>query len=700
MKKRILSMALAMLLALLLLPFGALAAERPAAAPFKLPIKTIMGSAHDGANGLFYDVDGDAVPELLLAYALDEGVRGAAFFALQDGRAQALINTDSLSLARDLNFSAEDYSAVSVIRNGASVQIMAMRHQYYEDVVDAEYGRLFWELGEFWLFDYAGGTIEPADHWSYRLHEVADGRYFDGEGSVRHNGQSASAEALFRMMDQITMLCTVSLDTDTDGVPIERLLRVTEGRFIDVEDGEYYAAPVDWAVRQGVTNGTSLMTFSPEEPCTRGQVVTFLWRAAGRPEPKIRFNPFSDVRESDYFCKAVLWAAEQGITNGMTPAGFGPDVPCTRAHVVTFLWRAHEKPAACTANPFSDVPAGEYYTDAVLWAVSQKITNGLDATHFGPDKTCLRGQIVTFLYRDLADPNAPAPPPDGSLRLACGGEADNANFAFGRGIADLISAHTDTDVNVVSFGSEAADLDALDYGDAQLCLCRADVAFYAFHGTRLFSAYPPLRDVSAAAAVYEEPIQILTTDETIHTAADLRGKTVAVGERGSALYYNAIDILRACGLSEKTITYVYLDPVKAVEAMKTGDLCTAFILDSTDFRARAKLSDLDCSLVSMDETHVDALIAACPYYRKTTYETVTDDGTELHYAASVCTLLLARNDVADADVVNILSTICSKEIMAPMAAQSREAAYVFQPGYAGSVTFLPYHPGAARWFGR
>ena len=145
---------------------------------------------------------------------------------------------------------------------------------------------------------------------------------------------------------------------------------------------------------------------------------------------------------------------------------------------------------------------------------------------------------------------------------------------------------------------------------------------------------------------------------------------------------------------------MYLDPVKAVEAMKTGDLCTAFILESSDFRGRAKLPELDYRHVSMDEPHVDALIAACPYYQKTTYETVTDDGTELHYAVSVPTLLLARNDVADAHVINILSTICSKEIMAPMAAHSREAAYVFQPGYAGSVTFFPYHPGAAAYYSK
>ena len=165
----------------------------------------------------------------------------------------------------------------------------------------------------------------------------------------------------------------------------------------------YYFPSVLWAVNHTpqITNGTSATAFSPEATCTRGQVVTFLWRAMGCPEPKSASNPFSDVKAGDYFYKAVLWAAENGITTGTSKTAFSPNQPCTRAHVVTFLWRAHEKPAAGSNNPFKDVVAGQYYTDAVLWAVSKNITNGIDATHFGPDNPCTRGQIVTFLYRDL-----------------------------------------------------------------------------------------------------------------------------------------------------------------------------------------------------------------------------------------------------------------------------------------------------------
>ena len=111
--------------------------------------------------------------------------------------------------------------------------------------------------------------------------------------------------------------------------------------------------------------------------------------------------PFKDVPQDEWYYPVVKEAYEKGITNGMDLTHFGPTVPCSRAHVVTFLWRAHEKPAAGTSNPFVDVSAGQYYTDAVLWAVSKNITNGMDATHFGPDAPCQRGQIVTFLYRDM-----------------------------------------------------------------------------------------------------------------------------------------------------------------------------------------------------------------------------------------------------------------------------------------------------------
>ena len=173
--------------------------------------------------------------------------------------------------------------------------------------------------------------------------------------------------------------------------------------FTDVPADQYYYDPVLWAVNHTpqITKGTSDTTFSPNATCTRGQVVTFLWRAMGEPEPTSTANKFSDVATSDYFYKAVLWAVEKGITLGTSDTTFSPNDPCTRAHVVTFLWRAEGQPSASGANPFADVASGQYYYSAVLWAVSKNITQGTSAATFSPDNPCTRAQIVTFLYRDM-----------------------------------------------------------------------------------------------------------------------------------------------------------------------------------------------------------------------------------------------------------------------------------------------------------
>ena len=173
--------------------------------------------------------------------------------------------------------------------------------------------------------------------------------------------------------------------------------------FKDVKPGAYYADAVAWAVAKGVTTGTSATTFSPNDGCTRGQVVAFLWRAAGSPEPKGNRNPFSDVKSNAYYYKAVLWAVENEVTSGTDATHFSPNSVCTRGQIVTFLWRANGKPAPSkTANPFKDVKASDYYYDAVLWAVEKDITLGTDAAHFSPSSTCTRGQVVAFLYRAMA----------------------------------------------------------------------------------------------------------------------------------------------------------------------------------------------------------------------------------------------------------------------------------------------------------
>lgn len=173
--------------------------------------------------------------------------------------------------------------------------------------------------------------------------------------------------------------------------------------FRDVSSSAYYYDAVLWALNHTppVAAGTSADRFSPDEACTRAQAVTFLWRAFGCPAPKSTSSRFADVRPGDYYHDAVLWATERGITNGTGDTTFSPDAPCTRAQIVTFLWRAEGSPAARGAVRFADVPADAWYFSAVRWAVSRGVTNGTGTNAFSPDAPCTRAQIVTFLYRDL-----------------------------------------------------------------------------------------------------------------------------------------------------------------------------------------------------------------------------------------------------------------------------------------------------------
>ena len=166
----------------------------------------------------------------------------------------------------------------------------------------------------------------------------------------------------------------------------------------DVSKDSYYYDAVKWAAETGVTTGVGDGLFAPEWVCTRGQIVTFLWRASGSPAPKATELPFTDVAADAYYAQAVLWAVEKGITNGTSETTFSPDQTCTRAHAVAFLYRMSGSPAAA-GSTFSDVAADAYYSTAVAWAVEKGITNGTSGTTFSPDDTCTRGQIVTFLYR-------------------------------------------------------------------------------------------------------------------------------------------------------------------------------------------------------------------------------------------------------------------------------------------------------------
>ena len=207
---------------------------------------------------------------------------------------------------------------------------------------------------------------------------------------------------------------TYSFVMDNAPVELKVLFLRNENPFLDVNETHFYHTPVIWALKNGITNGVDGSHFGPMGVCNRAQVVTFLWRAAGSPEPQSAENPFTDVKTGTWYTDAVLWAVEKGITNGLTADTFGPNTVCNRAQVVTFLHRANGAPEPeGTDDPFTDVAAGSFYEKAVLWALENNVTTGASDTTFNPNGQCLRAQVVTFLYRadQLPEP-APEPEPD------------------------------------------------------------------------------------------------------------------------------------------------------------------------------------------------------------------------------------------------------------------------------------------------
>ena len=242
----------------------------------------------------------------------------------------------------------------------------------------------------------AGGSISPSGNVSVREGRDQTFTITPDKGyavaNVKIDGKSIGAVKSYTF-ENVSRTHTIEvIFMKSNGNP-------QTGVFVDVATGSYYEDAVDWAVENGITQGTDDTHFSPDGICTRAQAVTFLWRATGSPEPETRTMPFTDVPAGSYYYDAVLWAVENGITKGTSDTTFSPNATCTRAQIVAFLWRSEKSPAAGTANPFADVKSTAHYADAVLWAVREDITKGTTNTTFTPDADCTRAQIVTFLWR-------------------------------------------------------------------------------------------------------------------------------------------------------------------------------------------------------------------------------------------------------------------------------------------------------------
>ncbi len=234
------------------------------------------------------------------------------------------------------------------------------------------------------------GVFEAGHEYKVMIFFSAEEGYaFNADVSIQINGIDAT-------VDYISETIVVG-ELTFPRLPSEEL--PIKNPFSDVTESDYFYDAVLWAVDNDITTGTGPITFSPNANCTRAQAVTFLWRTTGCPEPAAIDNPFTDVDPSAYYYKAVLWAVGSDITTGTSATTFSPDASCTRAQIVTFIWRASGQQEVSSGNPFADVNSGDYYYNAVLWAVDRGITTGLSATSFGPDAICTRAQIVTFLYR-------------------------------------------------------------------------------------------------------------------------------------------------------------------------------------------------------------------------------------------------------------------------------------------------------------
>ena len=382
MKKRILPLLLAVLMVCALLPFGAYAADL---SPYKSLIRDV---AYTDDYGLLKDLNGDGVEELFMMLSDADGNPYGVVYTIANGAVKKLIEAPYTNVA-------SGYSDIGIVSSGNYAFVVTTK-ETNTDAGSFNGKGVYWNDGVLTYYQLSNGSLQQTDVMRYKLlMEYDSNQFFVDRSTITYNGRTISGDEMNAVFARVD-------DNMLDVYPMQQVYDAVQGFFQDVPADQYYAVPVGWALDHGITTGTSSVDFSPTASCTRGQVVTFLWRAAGKPAPTSTRNPFGDVKPSDYFYNAVLWAVEKGITNGTSATTFSPNDPCTRGQVVTFLWRYSGMPKTGGSNPFYDVSAGAYYYDAVLWAVGHNVTNGVSATAFGPDQTCTRAQIVTFLYRAIA----------------------------------------------------------------------------------------------------------------------------------------------------------------------------------------------------------------------------------------------------------------------------------------------------------
>lgn len=290
---------------------------------------------------------------------------------------------------------------------------------------------------------------------------------------------------------------------------------------------------------------------------------------------------------------------------------------------------------------------------------------------------------------------AAAPAASGSeLKFTTGGD-QGTYYGFGSVLAGQVSGATGTKVTAITSGGSQANIEALEVGDAQLGFVQSDVMAYAYEGTNIFDG-AAVTDFSTVAALYMEQVQIVTCNPDIKTVADLKGKNVSIGAPGSGVYFNAVDILGAYGLTEDDINPTYESFGDSAESLQDGKIDAAFITAGAPTTAVTSLAtSKDVYLVALDDEHIDSLIAACPYYSKNVISADTYDLPEDVTTVAVGAVVIARDDVSEDDVYNFVSTVF-ENVDAITTAHAKGAELDLD--FAGSVTAVPYHAGAAKYF--
>lgn len=418
MKKRVFLIVLTLCLAMTLLPTSALAAKSDVSATatsYYDVVNNAKNRTSSDGKGMLYDLNGDGLDELILLYFTKKDVP-------YDGSIPFLVCSVYTKVANKVVPMWEEKEIYADVGGPyAELGPLAVNGKVYmceyqeggNATGPSPYEEVFFN-GSYKLYSMSGSTLveEPGTYFGYTYYNDTKGNRHIVSSSAQLFGKNVSYADFQSWENGVDKSMLLKRGKTAPGKSYTALLKdlkanepmqqPTLGNFYDVPVGAYYYDAVKWAIDKNITNGTTDTTFGPNDTCNRAQAVTFLWRAAGRPEPKGGSGSFTDVPAGSYYDKAVQWAVEQGIVNGTGANTFSPDTVCDRGMIVTLLWRALDKPVVSGGSSFTDVPGNAYYSDAVRWAASNGISNGNGDGTFTPGSNCNRGMIVTFLYRAMA----------------------------------------------------------------------------------------------------------------------------------------------------------------------------------------------------------------------------------------------------------------------------------------------------------